>query len=307
VTGVGGAAEVIHISATDAVDRRSVNNMRPIWKGSISFGLVTIPIAVLPATSSTERISFKLLRKGDLSPIRYKRIAEVDGKEVPWEEIVKGYEYEKGKFVVFEDKDFDEVELTSTESVAIQDFIDLKDIDPIYFSTPYYLEPMKGGAAAYALLRDVLAETGKVGIAKVTMRSREHLSAVKANGPLLVMELMHFADEIAPVEAIKVPAEKQVGAREKEMAKTLIEQMSSEWQPERYKDEYSAALMKLIEQKIKAGGKDIPGHKKTAPAATNVVDLVKVLQESLSAAGKGAKSAVRARGKKRVAHGKHAA
>lgn len=288
--------------------------MRPIWKGSISFGLVTIPIAVLPATSSSEKISFKMLRKGDLSPIRYKRVAENDGKEVPWEDIVKGYEYEKEKFVVFDDKDFDAVELTSTDTIAIQDFVELDQIDPIYFHTPYYLEPMKGGGSAYGLLRDVLADTGKVGIAKVSMRNREHLAAVKADGSLLVMELMHFAHEIAPAEAIKVPADKKIGAREKEMAKTLVEQMSSEWKPERYKDEYASAVMKLIDEKIKAGGKEISAHKRHAPAATNVVDLVKVLQESLAAAGKtGAKSSHPAKTKtstktkKRVAHHKHAA
>jgi DNA end-binding protein Ku len=281
--------------------------MRPIWKGSISFGLVTIPIAVLPATSSSEKISFKLLRKGDLSPIRYKRIAEVDGKEVPWGEIVKGYEYEKENFVVFEEKDFDSVELESTDTISIQDFVDVAQINPIFFNTPYYLEPMKGGAGAYALLRDVLGETGRVGIAKVTMRSREHLAAIKANGPLLVMELMHFAHEIAPAEAIKIPADKKIGAREKAMAKTLVDQMSSEWDPERYKDEYTTALMKLIDQKIKAGGKEIPGVKRHAPAATNVVDLVKVLQESLSAAGKGKPAAKSAKPKKRAAQRKRAA
>jgi DNA end-binding protein Ku len=281
--------------------------MRPIWKGSISFGLVTIPIAVLPATSSTEKISFKMLRKGDLSPIRYKRIAEVDGKEVPWADIVKGYEYEKGKFVVFEEKDFDAVELASTESISIQDFVEVDQINPIFFHTPYYLEPMKGGAAAYGLLRDVLAETGKVGIAKVAMRNREHLAAIKANGALLVMELMHFAHEISPAEEIKVPAEKKVGSREIEMAKTLVNQMSSEWEPERYKDDYAEAMMKLIDQKVKAGGKEIPGAKRQATAATNVVDLVKVLQESLSAAGKTKSPAPRAaKGKKRTTH-KHAA
>ena len=276
--------------------------MRPIWKGSISFGLVTIPIAVLPATSGSEKVSFKMLRKGDLSPIRYKRIAEVDSKEVPWEQIVKGYEYEKGKFVVFDEKDFDSVELESTDTIAIQDFVEVAQINPIFFNTPYYLEPMKGGAGAYALLRDVLAETGKVGIAKVTMRSREHLAAIKANGPLLVMELMHFAHEIASVEAIKVPSDKKIGAREKTMAKTLVDQMSSEWNPERYKDEYTTALMELIEKKIKAGGKEIPGQKRHTPAATNVVDLVKVLQESLSAAGKSKPAARPAKSKKRVAH-----
>lgn len=281
--------------------------MRPIWKGSISFGLVSIPIAVLPATSSSEKVSFKMLRKDDLSPIRYKRIAEVDEKEVPWDQIVKGYQYEKGKFVVFDEKDFDAVELESTDTIAIQDFVEVAQINPIFFATPYYLEPMKGGAGAYALLRDVLAETGKVGIAKVTMRSREHLSAIKANGPLLVMELMHFAHEIAPAEAIKVPAEKKLGAREKTMAKTLVDQMSSEWSPDRYKDEYTTALMKLIDQKIKAGGKEVPGPKRQAPAATNVVDLVKVLQESLSAAGKSKPAARATKAKRRTAHRKRAA
>ncbi|HVU35013.1 MAG TPA: Ku protein [Opitutaceae bacterium] len=260
--------------------------MRPIWKGSISFGLVTIPISVFPATSSAEKISFKMLRQGDLSPIRYKRVAEADGKEVAWDDIVKGYEYEKEKFVVFTDKDFDAVELTSTDTIAIQDFVELDQIDPIFFHTPYYLEPMKGGGGAYGLLRDVLSETGKVGIAKVTMRNREHLAAVKADKSLLVMELMHFAHEIAPADAIKVPADRKIGAREKEMAKTLVNQMSSDWNPEQYKDEYAAAVMKLVDEKVKAGGKEIPGHKKHAAAATNVVDLVKVLQESLAATGK---------------------
>src|SRR5690348_14595011 len=122
--------------------------MRPIWKGSISFGLVTIPIAVLPATSSSEKISFRMLRKDDLSPIKYKRVAEADGKEVPWDHIVKGYEYEKDNYVVFEEKDFESLPLQSAETVAIQEFVDLKDIDPIFFDTPYFVEPLKGGAGA---------------------------------------------------------------------------------------------------------------------------------------------------------------
>jgi DNA end-binding protein Ku len=267
---------------------------RPIWKGAISFGLVTIPVQVLPATASSDKISFRMLRKKDLSPIRYKRVAEVDEKEVPWEDIVKGYEYEKGKFVVFSDEDFDKVELESVDSIAIQEFVDLDDIDPIFFDKPYYIEPTKGGGAAYGLLRDVLAETGKVGIAKVAMRGRQHLAAVKANGQLLVLELMHFAHEIAPAEQVRVPESGKLGAREKEMAKTLVEQMSGEWKPESYSDEYSEAVMKLIEQKVKAGGKEIPGQKRHAPAATNVVDLVEVLQRSLNAGDK-PKSRVKAK------------
>ncbi len=263
----------------------SVNNMRAIWKGSISFGLVNIPVQAFPATSAAEKISFRMLRKNDLSPIRYKRVAEVDEKEVPWDQIVKGYEFEKGKFVVFNEEDFDKVELQSVDAIAIQEFVDLAEINPIFFEKPYYLEPLKGGGAAYGLLRDVLAETGKVGIAKVAMRGRQHLAAVKAHGPLLVLEQMHFATEIAPSDGVKVP-EGKLGAREKEMAKTLVDQMSSEWQPERYADEYADAVMKLIEQKVKAGGQDIPTEKRSAPAATNVVDLVAVLQQSLRAAEK---------------------
>jgi len=277
--------------------------MRAVWKGSISFGLVTIPIAVYPATSEKEKVKFNLLRKKDLSPIRFKRVAEVDAKEVPWEDIVKGYQYEKGKYVVFEEKDFDAVELKSTNTVAIQDFVDVDQINPIFFHTPYYLEPQKGGASAYGLLRDVLAETGKVGIAKVAMRNREHLAAVKANGPLLVLELMHFAEEISPAEAIKVDTDKPLGAREKEMAKTLVNQLSTDWDPERYHDEYAAALTKLIDEKIRAGGREVPGRKQDAPAATNVIDLVKVLQDSLAAAGKSKTSSTDAKKKKRA--GKH--
>jgi DNA end-binding protein Ku len=275
--------------------------MRTIWKGSISFGLVTIPIAVYPATSSSEKISFNMLRKGDLSPIKFKRVAETDGKEVPWDQIVKGYQYEKGKYVTFEDKDFEAVELESTDSISIQDFVDMDQIDPVYFHTPYYLEPMKGGDSAYALLRDVLAETGKVGIAKVALRNREHLAAVKAQGPLLVMELMHFAQEIAPADSIKVPAAKAVGAREKEMAKTLVNQMSSEWEPERYKDEYANAVMKLIDQKVKAGGKEVAAHKSQGKTATNVIDLMKVLEDSLKTSGK-SKPAAAGKKKRTAAH-----
>jgi DNA end-binding protein Ku len=260
--------------------------MRPIWKGSISFGLVTIPVQVLPATSAAETISFRMLRKSDLSPIKYRRVAEVDDKEVPWGEIVKGYEYEKGKFVVFDDEDFDKVELESVDSIAIQEFVDLTQINPIFFDKPYYIEPLKGGAAAYGLLRDVLADTNKVGIAKVAMRGRQHLAALKANGPLLVLELMHFPSEIAPAEGVKVP-EARAGSREKEMARALIEQMSGKWDPEQYTDEYATAVMKLIDKKVAAGGKELPGAKKRAtPVATNVVDLVAVLQQSLSQSGK---------------------
>src|SRR5438046_2456993 len=146
--------------------------MRAIWKGSISFGLVNIPIALYPATKK-EELSFRLLRKTDLSPVNYKRVAEKDGKEVPWNEIVKGYEYEKGKYVVLKDEDFQRVDLEATQTVDIQDFVDLDGIDPIFFYKPYYLEPQRGGDKAYALLRDVLKDSNKVGIAKVVIKARK--------------------------------------------------------------------------------------------------------------------------------------
>jgi DNA end-binding protein Ku len=246
-------------------------------------------VGILTATRR-EELKFRMLREGDLSPINYKRVAEVDGKDVPWEQIVKGFEYEKGKFVVLKDTDFEKVELEGRDAITILDFVDVNVINPIHFYKPYYLEPMKGGAAAYSLLREVLADSNKVGIAKVVIRNRQHLAAVKANGGLLVLELMHFAEEIVPAENVKAPAEKTSRGRELEMARALVDQMSSEWEPTRYTDEYAAAVMKLIEKKIESGGKELPGGKRNAPSATNVIDLVAVLQKSLSEAGKGVRA-----------------
>lgn len=260
--------------------------MRPIWKGSISFGLVTIPVSIVTATRR-EELKFRMLRDSDMSPINYKRVAEVDGKDVPWEHIVKGFEYEKGKFVILKDEDFDKVEVEGHDAITIVDFVDVDQINPIHFYKPYYLEPQKGGAPAYGLLREVLADTGKVGIAKVVIRNRQHLAAVKANESLLVLELMHFAEEITPADNVKAPPKKEVGSRELEMARTLVKQMSSDWEPEKYKDEYAASVMKLIDKKVASGGKELPGAKKQAPAATNVIDLVAVLQKSLSESTKG--------------------
>ncbi len=151
---------------------------RAIWKGSISFGLVNIPIALYPATRR-EELKFRLLRKSDLSPVNYKRVAEKDGKEVPWDHIVKGYEYEKGKYVVLKDEDFERVDLEATQTVDIQDFVDVDEIDPMFFYKPYYLEPQKGGDKAYALLRDALKDSKKVGIAKVVIKTRQYLAGVK--------------------------------------------------------------------------------------------------------------------------------
>jgi DNA end-binding protein Ku len=258
--------------------------MRAIWKGSISFGLVNIPIALYPATRK-EEMKFRLLRGTDLSPVNYKRVAEKDGKEVPWNQIVKGYEYEKGKYVVLKDEDFQRVDLEATQTVDIQDFVDQEEIDPMFFYKPYYLEPQKGGDKAYVLLRETLRKTGKVGIAKVVIKTRQYLAGVKAEDDVLVLELMHFAEELAEADKLKLPKKMEAGKREIDMATALVNSMSSKWDPKKYRDDYRDALMEVIEEKVEAGGKEIEEKpKKKAPPSTKVIDLVAVLQESLNKA-----------------------
>jgi DNA end-binding protein Ku len=265
---------------------------RAIWKGSISFGLVNIPIALYPATRR-EELKFRLLRKSDLSPVNYKRVAEKDGKEVPWDQIVKGYEYEKGKFIVLKDEDFERVDLEATQTVDIQDFVDLEEIDPMFFYKPYYLEPQKGGDKAYALLRDSLEDSKKVGVAKVVIKTRQYLAGVKPEDGALVLELMHFADELADTSKLHIPKKVEAGKREMNMAKSLIDSMSAEWDPQKYHDEYKEALMEVIEEKVEAGGREIETKPKKAPKPTKVIDLVSVLQKSLEQAGGARKKTAR--------------
>jgi len=267
---------------------------RAIWKGSISFGLVNIPIALYPATRR-EELKFRLLRKSDLSPVNYKRVAEKDGREVPWDQIVKGYEYEKGKYVVLKDEDFQRVDLEATQTVDIQDFVNQEEIDPMFFYKPYYLEPQKGADKAYALLRDALKDSGKVGIAKVVIKTRQYLAGVKPEDGALVLELMHFADELADTGKLNVPKKTEVGKREMNMAKSLIDSMSSKWDPENYRDEYREALMEVIEEKVEAGGKEIEEKPKRAPKPTKVIDLVSVLQKSLEQTGTKKKATTKSR------------
>ncbi len=252
--------------------------MRSIWKGSINFGLVFIPVSVYPATRE-EKISFKQLRATDLSPIRYKKIAEADEKEVPAAEIVKGYEIEKGKWITLKDEDFEKVQIESTHSVEITDFVEQSQINSKSFYKPYFLEAQKGGEKAYALLHRALTEKGKVGIAKVAIKNREYLAAVKPDGLFLVLELMHFANEVLEPESLKSAAEREVSAKELEMAGALIDAMTTEWEPTKYQDQYQTALMQMIEEKAQ---KRPPSAKPAGPRATsNVIDLVAVLQESL--------------------------
>ena len=273
--------------------------MRALWKGSISFGLVTIPVSLYPATKR-EELKFRLLRKSDLSPVNYKRVAEADGREVPWDQIVKGYEYEKDKFVVIKDEDFARVDVEATQTVDIINFVAEDEADPLLFYKPYYLEPGKGGDNAYVLLRDALNESGKIGIAKVVIRTRQHLAAVRPQKKELMLELMYLPEQIREASEFKKPVEKAAGKAEMRMAKQLIASMSSEWRPEQYNDEYHEVLEKVIQEKIGHGEEKAPGPPKKKP--TNVIDLVSVLQQSIQqtqAKSKSGKAAKRTRAAKR--------
>ncbi|MDX2185858.1 MAG: Ku protein [Opitutaceae bacterium] len=260
--------------------------MAAIWKGTISFGLVNIPVS-LQAATRREELTFRLLRKADLSPVNYKRVAAVDGKEVPWDEIVKGYEFEKDKFVVLKDEDFRRADIEATDTIDIIDFVNLTEIDPAFFDKPYFLVPQKGGAGAYTLLQEVLKDTNRVGIAKVVIRTRQHLAAVRSRNQVLMLELMRFADEVVPAETVKIPEAKAPGKRELTMARALVDQLTEKWDQDRYTDDYRSTLMQLIDEKVKAGGKSLPAAKGRAPKSTNVIDLASVLKESLKATSKG--------------------
>jgi DNA end-binding protein Ku len=256
--------------------------MRPLWSGSISFGLVNIPVGLYSATSHKQALGLDLLRDSDHSRIHYKKVAEADGKEVPKEHIVKGYEYEKGKYVVLTQEDFQRVEIKSNQTVDIREFVNLADIEPQYFDEPYYLAPLKNGDKAYTLLRGVLEKTGLAGIAKVVIRPpREHLAVLKPLDGLLMLETMHFPEELRDPSELPAP-KAAVGEKEMNMALTLVKEMSAKWEPSKYHDEYRECLMKIIEQKVKAGGKALPAPKhEERPGKDKVIDLVSLLQSSL--------------------------
>jgi DNA end-binding protein Ku len=256
--------------------------MRPLWKGSISFGLVNIPVGLYPATKYKPRLDLHLLRDSDLSPIHYKKVAEADGKEVPKEHVVKGYEYEKDRYVVLNDEDFQRVEIKSNQTVDIREFVKLVDIDPRFFDEPYFLSPERRGEKAYELLRTTLQKTGLAGIAKVVIRPpREHLAVVKPLDGVLMLETMHFADELLDSEQLQAP-KASVGQKELQMAETLVKAMTSGWEPAKYHDEYRESLLKIIEQKVKTGAKKLPPAKgPRQPAQGKIVDLAELLKQSL--------------------------
>jgi DNA end-binding protein Ku len=254
--------------------------MRAIWNGAISFGLVNIPVGVYSATHS-EKISFHLLHRKDLGRIHNQRVCDQCGKHIPYEDLVKGYEYEKGEYVTLDDEDFDRIAIESSKTIRVLDFVDQDEIDPMFFDTPYYLAPGKNADHVYALFREALTKTGKVGIGKVAFREREHLAAVKAHGNALMLDTMFFADEIAKTTELDLPAKLKVTERERKLAEQLIEQMSGKFEPKKYEDTYREALLEMIDAKVK--GKHGRVRKVAAKKATNVVDIMSKLKASLKA------------------------
>lgn len=260
-----------------------------IWSGAINFGLVTIPVKLQTAVRTND-LRFNFLHKPDEGRITQVRRCSIDGEEVAYTDLVRGYEFEKGRYVIISDEDFDRVNPEATQSVDIVQFVDLAEIDPMFFDKPYYLEPEKRGRHAYALLREALKESGKVGIAKVVIRSREHLAALKPSGDALVLELMHFADEIVEASTLELPAVETPAASEMKVARMLIDTMTEAFDPSQFKDTYREQMLEMIE--ARAAGKTLPAGETKAPVRDNVVNLMDVLQKSLEASKKRGGAAV---------------
>jgi DNA end-binding protein Ku len=253
--------------------------MRAIWKGNISFALVSIPISLFSATRRNE-LSFHYLHKKDMSPVSYKRFCDTEDTEVPWEEITRGYEYEKGQYVEITDEDLDKADIELTKTIQIVEFVQEAEIDPVFFDKPYYLEPQKGGERAYALMRDALAQSKKVGIAKVVLKSREHLAAVKSIGEMMTMQTMRFAHEIVDAGSLNLPKKAEISKKEMDLANTLIDSMSDTFDAAKYKDDYYDKVLEIIQMKVAGVSPQAPAVKGPGPA--QVIYLMEVLKQSLS-------------------------
>ena len=273
---------------------------RTMWKGAISFGLVTVPVKLYPATEE-KSLKFNQLHDKDHGRIRYQRTCAVCGEEVPFEHIVKGYEYEKGRYIVLEDEDFDAVPVESGRTVDIVQFVELEDIDPVYFMKSYYLIPDETGIKAYTLLRQAMEEDGRVGIAKFSLRDKEHLAALRFKDRVLVLETMFWPDEIRAADFEELDKDVTIRPQEIQMARSLIENLTEEFKPEEFRDEYREALLDIVEKKV--AGEEIEVVE--APEAAKVVDLMEALKASVEAtkerAAPAAKKPAKARAKKAAA------
>jgi len=261
---------------------------RSLWSGTLSFGLVSVPVRLVGATESKE-LRFHFLDKHDLQPISYDKVRRDTGEHVDSEDIVRGFEVEKGRFVPLEDEDLDRLDVELTKTIDICDFVDLEEIDPIYYRKAYYLLPQEGGEKPYRLLTRALEETGKVGIAKVVIRNKQHLAALRPFEKVLVLETMYYADEVRQPE--KVDGRVQLQKPEVEMAKSLVENLSEPFKPEKYDDTYRKELLDLL--RAKAKGKPLPEPEEEPEG--EVVDLMAALRESVERTQKKGRSRSRAK------------
>lgn len=250
-----------------------------VWRGAISFGLVNIPVNLHTAVRDS-RVHFRMLHAKDKSPVRFDRVCQAEDRTVAWDEIVKGFEYEKGKFVILSKEDFETAALEKSQSLDILNFVDEEEIDDRYFETPYYLTPAKGGERAYALLREAIRVSGKIGIAKIILREIQHLAALTVVGDALVLTMMRFSDELADLGEFRFPKAEDVRPEELKMAKLLIDNLSGTWSPDQYTDEYRANLMRVIEAKLKGRKPKLEAGREPARQA-EVVDLMSRLRASL--------------------------
>lgn len=253
--------------------------MRSIWKGAISFGLIHIPVRLYTASRSRE-LKFKMLHKQDLSEIRYVRICKADGKEVPWEDIVKGYEYSDGDYVVLTEEDFEQANLKKTRSIEILDFTDENQIDTMYYETPYYLEPEKGAVNAYILLREALKRSKKVAVGHFVFRHHEHLGVIKPHGNILVLNQLRYESEIVNPKGLNVPEKSAASKKEIDIALELIDQLTKPFKPEEYSDTYTDEVKAIIEQR-KAKGPKVKVKKGEVPKSPKVQDIMSLLKGSL--------------------------
>lgn len=289
---------------------------RPIWSGTLSFGLLNIPVQLMSGERRTD-LSFRMLDARDKSPIRYERINAETGEEVPWKDIVKAFEYDKGNYVVLEQDDIKSAAPESHDAVEVEAFVDAAAIGPQYFEKPYVLVPAKKAEKGYVLLRETLRKTGKIGVARVVIRTREHLCAVLPQGDALMLVMMRYPQELVDVDDYNIPAgttgDYRVNAKELQMAEALITSMESDWAPDNYQDEFRARLHQVIEKRVKAKGGKVPKPTEDESlhedAATNVVDFMSLLQQSIDAkkrtpakkAGKAGKAAAKKAATKKAA------
>lgn len=264
---------------------------RSIWKGAIAFGLVNIPVGLTSAEEPSAEVGLHMIDKKNNARIRYEKVNAETGEKVPWDRIVKGFEHDEGHFILFDDKELEAVRPELTKTIEIKQFVDLADIEPLLYEKPYYLEPEKRGRKAYALLRETLRETGKAGVSRVVIRTKEYLAAMFVRGDVIVLELMRFPDEVRPAAKLDLPAsddpQYQPSKKELDLAKRLVNDMTEKWNPEDHHDEYQSALMAYIEEKIANGDTAAVkgGEREREPGVTanNTIDLAAYLEKSILA------------------------